>query len=269
MFSDSPWIAWKHAYRNYALTPLSGAAFARKEASAAKKCNAILFASDWAIKQGQKLYGISDHRFYLCPFGATRVPDLNWEQLTERVKLRNQEYLHILFIGKDWDRKGGPLAVEITRSLNAMGVQSFLDIVGCRPAISKADRFVRIHGLIRGEDPRESKRLQDLFLDSNFLLVPTNAECFGIVFAEAAAHCLPVVSQMVQAVPSIVIDGETGILQHPKASAQSYARRIIDVFRDESRYLRMALAARKRYEENFTWDICARRAITALEEHLK
>jgi glycosyltransferase involved in cell wall biosynthesis len=269
VFCDAPWMAWKQSYRKYEAQSLNGKAFGRKEAMAARKCNAIIFSSQWAVDQGRRLYGESDCRFYVAPLGATWVPNLTTEQLTEHIQKRDRDKLSLLFVGKDWERKGGPLAVEIARGLNGAGIPTCLNIVGCNPSVRNEDRkFVSVHGFLSRDDSEHSRKLHGLFLDSHFLVVPTNAECFGIVFAEAAAHALPAVSKGVDAVPSIVSDDETGIVIDRNLGAEAYVRRIMDTFRDEARYSAMALAARERYRQNFTWDACAGRIIRALEEQL-
>ena len=269
MFADAPWLAWKQAYQQFEPAPLNGAGFAQKEALAAQRCQAILFSSQWAVDQGVQLYGIEESRFHLAPLGATWVPKMDTSQLQQRMAARGQDQVRLLFVGRDWERKGGPLAVRINRLLNQLGQPSHLDIVGCRPEIAAEDSpLVTVHGLLRRDDARQSEQLHSLFLDSSFLVVPTSAECFGIVFAEAAAHGLPVVSRKVQAVPFLVKDNQTGILEKPDIDAEPYARRILNVFRDRAQYLAMACAARERYEQNFTWDHCARRIIAALENQL-
>ena len=203
------------------------------------------------------------------PLGANWVPNLTTEQLAGRLKMRDRNKLNLLFVGKDWERKGGPLAVEIARGLNGAGMPTCLYIVGCNPNVMNEDRrFIRVHGFLSRDDFDQSRKLHGLFLDSHFLVVPTNAECFGIVFAEAAAHALPAVSKAVDAVPSIVNDDETGIVVDRSLGAEPYVHRIISTFRDEARYSAMASAARERYRQNFTWDTCADRVIRALEEQL-
>ena len=269
MFADAPWLAWKEAYREFESTPLNGAGFAKKEALAARKCQAILFSSQWAVDQGRALYGLEEERFHIAPLGATWVPQMPPGQLDGRIAARGRDTVRLLFVGRDWERKGGPLAVRINRLLNQLGLPSHLDIVGCRPEIAPEDLpAVTIHGLLRRDDARQSEQLHSLFLDSSFLVVPTSAECFGIVFAEAAAHGLPVVSRRVQALPYLVKDNQTGILEAPDIDAEPYARRILAVFRDQAQYVAMAHAARQRYEQNFTWDHCAQRIISALERYL-
>jgi len=127
---------------------------------------------------------------------------------------------------------------------------------------------VQVHGFLNLNDPRESAFLKGLFLNSHFLVVPTQAECFGIVFAEAHAFGLPAVSRAVQAVPSIVVDGETGILEPAGAPASAYARRILALVRDRDRYRLMARAARARFEAKFTWERFAARVVETIAEAL-
>jgi glycosyltransferase involved in cell wall biosynthesis len=113
--------------------------------------------------------------------------------------------------------------------------------------------------------PEESARLKHLFLHAHFLVVPTRAECFGVVFAEAQAFGLPAVSRAVQAVPSIVIDGVTGILEPADAPAASYGRRILALLRDRAQYRAMARAARDRYQATLTWERFAAKAAETIE----
>jgi glycosyltransferase involved in cell wall biosynthesis len=83
--------------------------------------------------------------------------------------------------------------------------------------------------------------------------VPTQAECYGVVFAEAHAFGLPAVSRGVHAVPSIIQDGETGIVQAENDPASRYVERILAVAKDRDAYLKMAFAARARYEAKLNW----------------
>jgi glycosyltransferase involved in cell wall biosynthesis len=98
------------------------------------------------------------------------------------------------------------------------------------------------------------------------MLLPTRAECFGLVFAEAQAFALPPVSRSVHAVPSIVLDGETGILEEPDAPASAYVSRILAQIQDRAAYRQMALAGRARFESLLTWEQFAERTVNIIEK---
>ena len=256
MVTDAPWLTWKQTYGEHHPMPLLGPRFARLEAAAAARYTGLIFSSDWAVGEAQRLYAAPREKLHSIPLGAIWTPDFGADELQARIDARPADRLDLLFVGKDWERKGGPLAIEIARSLRDGGFPNVtLHIVGCTPTIKDGDRaWVRLHGFLNVQVPDESARLKDLFLTSHFLLVPTQAECFGVVFAEAQAFGLPPVSRAVHAVPSIVLDGVTGILEPPDAPASAYAARLSALIGDRQRYREMARAARQRFETKLTWE---------------
>jgi glycosyltransferase involved in cell wall biosynthesis len=267
MVSDAPWLSWKEAYGQHHPMPLLGRRFALLEAAAAQRCAGLIFSSEWACAEARRLYGAPDEKLHSIPLGAIWTPDVNTEELFSIIDARPADRLDLLFVGKDWERKGGPLAMEIARTLRQSGVPNVrLHIVGCTPDIAAADRsLVQMHGFLNIRVPEESGHLKHLFLHSHFLLVPTRAECFGVVFAEAQAFGLPPVSRAVQALPSIVIDGVTGILQPAEALAASYGKRILALTRDRNQYRAMARAARRQFEAKLTWERFAARVVETIE----
>jgi glycosyltransferase involved in cell wall biosynthesis len=256
MVTDAPWLSWKETYKEFDRMPLLGPRFARLEAAASRRYTGLIFSSDWAVAEAQRLYGAPKEKLHSIPLGAIWTPDVDADELRSIIDARPTDRLDLLYVGKDWDRKGGPLALQIARALRDAGVPNVtLHIVGCTPGIAPADRkFVQLHGFLNVRIPEESSRLKSLFLHSHFLVVPTRAECFGVVFAEAQAFGLPPVSRSVQAVPSIVIDGVTGILEPADAPASAYSTRILALIRDRNQYRSMALAAREQFETKLTWE---------------
>jgi len=270
MVTDAPWLSWKETYKEFDTMPLLGPRFARLEADAAKRLAGIIVSSDWAAEEARRLYGMSAAKVHSIPLGAVWTPDLEGQALDAIIDARPDDQLELLYVGKDWERKGGPLAIEIARLLKESGVPNVrLHIAGCTPDVrGQPPGLVQVHGFLNPEVPSESALLKSLFLRSHFLVVPTQAECFGIVFAEAQAFALPPVSRAVQALPSIVIDGETGILEHPEAPASAYSQRILALARDRPRYRLMARAARARFEATFTWERFAVKTVETIVDAL-
>ncbi len=267
MVTDAPWLSWKQTYREFDRMPLLGPRFARLEAAAAERYTGLIFSSDWAVDEAQRLYAVPREKLHSIPLGAIWTPDLTADELNAVIDARPSERLELLYVGKDWERKGGPLALEIARELHSSGVPGVkLHIVGCTPDIAPADRkLVEMHGFLNVRVAEESGRLKGLFLRSHFLVVPTRAECFGVVFAEAQAFGLPPVSRAVQAVPSIVKDDVTGVLEPADAPAAAYTRRLLALVGDKDRYRSMARAARLRFEDKLTWERFAARVVETIE----
>jgi glycosyltransferase involved in cell wall biosynthesis len=66
-------------------------------------------------------------------------------------------------------------------------------------------------------------------------------------------------------VPTIVLDGETGLLDDPAATADAYVGRMLPLLRDRARYETMATAARVRAETHLNWDVAGREALRLIE----
>lgn len=280
MFNDAPWPVFKRTYARWEKSPLHAPRFARQECAVTAKCRAVFTGSDWAVAEARKIYAIAPERISATPLGANWIPSLSTQALLQIAAVRAksladpQAPLQLLFVGKDWERKGGPLALEIATLLHQRGRAVHFHIVGPTPSIpAAAAPFTTLHGLLHLDNPAQRSRLQQLYLDSHFLLVPTQAECYGIVFAEAQAFAVPPISQNIDALPTIVLDptapaaenvttighiakGEqaTGALLPPDAPARAYADRIQVLIADPAAYLAMATAARARYESLLTWD---------------
>jgi glycosyltransferase involved in cell wall biosynthesis len=256
MVTDAPWLAWKETYQEYEKMPLLGRRFARLEAQAANRCTGLIFSSDWACDEAARLYGTPANKLHSIPLGASWTPDLEATELAAVIDARPDDRLDLLFVGKDWERKGGPLALEIARELHQRGSANVkLHIVGCTPPIPPELReLTQCYGFLNAKIAAESALLKRLFLRSHFLLVPTRAECFGVVFAEAQAFGLPPISRAVQALPSIIVDGVTGILEPTHEGASAYVNRILMLVALRDRYRDMARAARARFEARLTWE---------------
>jgi colanic acid/amylovoran biosynthesis glycosyltransferase len=77
-----------------------------------------------------------------------------------------------------------------------------------------------------------------------------NAEGFGIVFAEAQAMGLPVVSFSSGGIPEAVAHGETGFLS-PEGDWEGLARNILRLLADQDLWLRMSRQGQERARDRF------------------
>jgi glycosyltransferase involved in cell wall biosynthesis len=96
------------------------------------------------------------------------------------------------------------------------------------------------------------------------LLVPTLADCFGLVFAEASAYALPSVARAVGGVASAVADGRTGFLLPADAGADAYCDALLPLIHDRDRYEAMAVAAYRDYATRLNWDSAGARFVSEL-----
>jgi glycosyltransferase involved in cell wall biosynthesis len=176
----------------------------------------------------------------VLPF-PVRVAAFGAGWAAERAGRAGHEPVRALFIGGDFPRKGGP---ELLRAWTEGGLSAVatLTLVTDWPLDAGAlPPGVRVVRGVRAYSPEWAGlwRAADLFV------MPTRAEAFGIVFQEAAAAQLPVVSTRIAAVPEIVADGETGVLV-PPGDPRALAEAVRALAADPARRRAMGEAARRR-----------------------
>ncbi|WP_342617495.1 glycosyltransferase family 4 protein [Rhodoferax sp. GW822-FHT02A01] len=254
MISDAPWMAYKQAYQAYETIPLLAPTYARLEADMAKGIAGVIYPTPWACNEAIRRFGVDTHKVHLLPFGANSHCVDSDERVSARVRQRKLNPLRFLFIGKDWERKGGPLAVDVVNTLNAQGVQASLDVIGCQPALETRDQsHVRVLGYLSPDKPEDRATMAAAFAEADFFLVPSHAECFGLVFAEAQSYGLPCIALNSQGIPGVVDDQTTGLLFDASTSAMHIAQRILALIQAPGAYQRMALAARMKFTRELNW----------------
>lgn len=230
----------------------------RQERSALEHCSAAIYASEWAADAARRLHPPAASKIHVVPFGANLDPRYDREKVHALIDARPADKCSLLFVGVDWIRKGGPIALETARLLNASGLETTLTIVGCDPFGAKPPpAFVDVRKFLSLKRSSDRQTLCDLFSTSDFLIVPSRAEAFGIVFCEAAAFGVPAVATATGGIPTIVTDSINGLLLAPSSDAGDYAAAIRKVFNDRGRYMDMARAAYENYAARLNWRIAA------------
>ena len=124
-------------------------------------------------------------------------------------KTANSDYAQpvILFVGLDWQRKGGPDLLEAFRIVHQACPDARLIILGAQPEVSLPNCEVV------GKVPPEE--LDRYYQQASVFCLPTHLEPFGIVFIEAMTARLPIVATRVGAIPDFVEEGRNGWLVEP------------------------------------------------------
>ena len=240
----------------------------RVERAALNRASLICFASEWAADDAAQHYGIARQKIRVVPFGANcDSPFSDESEAAAAVARRDWSVIRLVFVGVDWQRKGGDMAVTVTRLLNERGIKTVLTVVGCQPPLDVQNlSFVECAGFLSKAKPQDNDRLNTILLQSHFLLLPTVAECFGLVFAEASAYALPSVSRAVGGVPSAVRHGRTGLLLAADAGADAYCDALQPLLRDRDRYAVMCAEAYRDYATRVNWDVAGATFTAALRD---
>jgi glycosyltransferase involved in cell wall biosynthesis len=100
-----------------------------------------------------------------------------------------------------------------------------------------------------------------VFAALDLLLAPSLWEGFGLVFLEAMALSVPILSTRVSAIPEIVLDGETGWLIPPRDSAATAAA-LREALSDPITLRARGLQGRRRLDAHFTVTAMVERTLT-------
>jgi glycosyltransferase involved in cell wall biosynthesis len=235
------------------------------EGAALGRAAAALFSSEWAAASARRDYRAPAERVHCIPFGANLEHPPSAQDVERSIQQRTRQRCRLLFLGVDWVRKGGALAVQVAEALNRGGLPTELTIVGCSPfPLGGVPPFMRLEGFLSKRQPAGEQRLRVLLAEHHFLIAPALAECYGLAFCEANAFGLPCLARHSGGVPTIICHGENGWLFDPAADAATYAAAIQAVFADRERYLIAARHARRHYELRLNWDVAGRRAADIL-----
>jgi glycosyltransferase involved in cell wall biosynthesis len=239
----------------------------RVEQAALERCDRVILTSDWAAQSAQDLYGLPPDKIRIIPRGASRAQDLTQPEVEALIAQRPPAPCRLLFLGVDWHRKGGPLALEVARTLNQQGWETELWVVGCQPALEgDLPSFVRPYGFIDRATPEGEAKFAHLLGNAHFLIFPTRADTFGVAICEANAAGLPCVAAAVGGIPTVLQTDVNGKAFPPEAIALDYAQYMADHMADYGRYKALALAAWQHYRQHLSWDAAQQNAWGYLQE---
>jgi glycosyltransferase involved in cell wall biosynthesis len=147
--------------------------------------------------------------------------------------------------------KGFNIVHEACRRLRQSRSDFELVVTGDPPG--QVDAFTRFVGWVSQEELPRHYRASDI------CVVPTIAqEGLSRTSVEAMASGIPVVASRIGGLPYTVADGATGLLFEP-GNVDDLAWKLSTLLDDPPLRRRMALAGRRRFEEDFRWDMVIER----------
>ena len=188
----------------------------------------------------------------ITAFAGSNTPD--------PVSLNIQKYQckNILFVGVEWERKGGPILVEVFKNLIKKYPDASLTIVGCNPDISLPN--CKIVGKIPVEGVGEYYNHASVFC------LLTLREPFGIVFIEAMKYRLPIIANNIGCLTDLVKDDYNGYLINN--NIEDYTNAISMLLEDPDKCRQMGENGFNLVETKFSWRLVGKKIKKHIEPYL-
>ncbi len=188
---------------------------------------------------------------------------INLDEIPSAAPEKTYAAKRLLFVGVEFDRKGGPQLLEAFRIVRQKHLTAELHIVGPR-SLAHLPEGVVFHGNLSKADPAQKARLQQLFTQSTLFVMPSLYEPYGIAPLEAMLYQLPCVLTNAWALCEHVTPGVNGDLVE-KGSVDDLAAKLITLLADPALLAAMGHRARDRVLSHYRWDA----VIARMAPHLR
>jgi len=225
------------------------------------------FSSDWAAENAIKNYKVDAAKVKVIPFGANITENRTLVDIQNILDYKTYDTCNLLFIGVDWKRKGGDVAIELTRKLNESGIKSILHVVGSEKLpYNILPEYVINHGFISKSNAQGIKKLNDLFASSHFFVLPTKADCSPLVLCEAGSYGLPSLTTAVGGIPTIIRNDINGFASLTDKYIENSLEKINFYFGNKSAYNDLAKSSFNEFESRLNWRVAGQTMHKFLKE---
>ena len=213
----------------------------------------LLWPGAWQKQTADALYGLSDEQSLIVPWGGN-VEDPGPVPM---LAISAGAPVNFLFVGRDWQAKGGPLVVQTLEVLRARGIDARLNVVGCTPPLAPRD-WLAVYPSLDKAVAAQRATFEGLLRGAHFMFM-ASFESWGFAFCEASAHGLPSLALRVGGVP--VREGVNGHALAPGSDAGAFAALVERYLDDPAAYGALRVSARAEYEQNLNWNVWGRRVM--------
>lgn len=162
----------------------------------------------------------------------------------------------ILFVGRDFRRKNGPLVLEAFENAKKIRGDIELYIAGA----NKQKDIDGVHWL--GDVP--SSKLAHYFNLCDVFCMPSKFEAYGIVFIEALTFGLPCIGRNAYEMPNLIEDNVTGKILM-KEDSKELAEDML-LLLENSEIVNTVRARREEFIQQYSWQAVAERMLAIIKE---
>ncbi|HNW91219.1 MAG TPA: glycosyltransferase family 4 protein [Bacteroidales bacterium] len=184
-------------------------------------------------------YGINENKV-TCVFAGSNIIYNESDHVVKNYNTRN-----ILFVGVNWERKGGDILFRSFLKVLETIPDATLTVVGCSPGINHPN--VEIAGR------RPLEEVEKYYQIASVFCMPTKQEPFGIAFVEAMQRKIPVVASNIGALPDMISNNYNGFI-HEWDDVDSIAVSLCVLLSDPEKCRLFGKRSFRIVQDKFTWN---------------
>jgi glycosyltransferase involved in cell wall biosynthesis len=226
----------------------------KNEREAVKRAALVIYSSEWARREAIQQYSLDPDKVKVVAFGANAEAEPDRQAILKFIEQRPTDTCRLLFVGMDWVRKGGAVALRTAEILHQRGIKVELTLVGSQPSDgAPLPEYVKPMGLITRRTQEGAAKLDELFARSHFLILASKADASPHVLVEANSYGVPCASSDVGGIPSIIHDSRNGRVFPAGSDPVKYADWIAEVFSNPNTYRQLAIDSFDEYRARLNW----------------
>lgn len=217
-----------------------------------RSCSGIFTMGQWLADDLIQRCGIAPSKVH-CVGGGI---NLNKELIDYSHKQGNK----ILFVGRDFSRKGGYIVVDAFKRLRERRPDVELYVAG--PAVNPVQEVIEGYHYVGDCDYEKTAYLFNL---CDIFVMPSYFEAYGLVFIEALSFGLPVIARDDYEMKYIVEEGKSGLLL--KKDDPIVLSDMMSSLLTDSKIKNYVRSKRDFYLSEYSWDKVAERIYAVIEEN--
>jgi glycosyltransferase involved in cell wall biosynthesis len=238
------------------------------ERTSLHKSKVVIHSSKWAGESAVNFYGVPEKKCHVLELGA----NLEDGDIINVEPYDVNNVLKILFSGVDWKRKGAEIAIETVDYLNKNNIKAKLILTGINidsiPENFRDIPFVEYVGFLNKNVPEQYNKYITTIMKCHLFLLPTKAECAGIVFSEASAYGLPIFTYDTGGIANYVVNGYNGYRLSLPEKGDAFARKIMECI-EQGELQKLRGGCLQLYKEKLSWKSWASRFKEVIENEEK
>lgn len=201
----------------------------------------------------------SGRSYQVIPMGVS------FENFNKKIK-KQSDTLNILFVGRLSEEKGIKYLIKALATLKRQNIKFKAKIVGSGPEeveLKQLTKFLGLSNNIEFTGWVNRDNIADYYDWASVFVGPSIEsdtgwkEALGVVFLEASAAGLPIITTQTGGIVDIVKNNETGFLVKPKSSSE-IAKKLIELQQDSNLRSRLGSNAQSFVQKNFSWTSIAK-----------